>query len=551
MPGSVMLRDVRAAPAELLIVNGRAFVMGGQAQAAGASVVAVAGGRILGLGDEGDAAQWRGPQTEVIDAGGGTIMPAFGDAHMHLRHGALALDQLDLFGMSDVAVILAAVARFSAQRPDDEWLLGRGWMYGAFGGGLPDRHLLDAVVPDRPAYFACFDSHSGWANSRALEAAGITAETPDPPHGHIVRDASGQPTGALKERATELIAEQLPAVDETTMRRLTLRALTALAAAGIASAQDAWATPEDLGFLRALHDSDGLPIRLRVGLELRPDDDLLGQLEAFDVAKGSGETQDQLRGGILKSFLDGVIEARTAYMLRPYRDTPARGEPRWSDEGLRRAVAEAHRRGWQLELHAVGDAAVRQALDAYEALGAGEAARRRHRVEHIETLAPADLPRFAPLGVVASMQPLHALPEEAETDAWQAALEPAVAASGWPLRSLLAGGAVLALGSDWPVVPFDPFLELQAAVRRQSADGSPEGGWLPDEGVSLEQAMHAYTWGSAYAEHAEHERGKLAAGSRADLVVLDRDLLGEGDSAIVGTQVRLTLVDGRAVHRSI
>ena len=243
-----------------------------------------------------------------------------------------------------------------------------------------------------------------------------------------------------------------------------------------------------------------------------------------------------------------MVEARTAYLLEPYPGTDGRGDPRWEDDELRDAVAVAHGRGWQVELHAIGDAAVRQALDAYEALGPGQAAARRHRVEHIETLDPADLPRFAALGVVASMQPMHAVPEASQVDIWTDNLRPAVAASGWRLRSLLDSGAALAFGSDWPVVPIDPMLEIHAAVHRRTPDGEPEGGWLPAEGISIADALAAATWGSAYAEHAEAERGHLSTGAHADLIVLDRDLLAEDAAAIAGTQVRLTIVDGKIVH---
>ena len=409
-------------------------------------------------------------------------------------------------------------------------------------------------MPDRPAYLECFDGHTGWANTAALAAAGIDATTPDPSDGRIVRDATGAATGLLLESAMHLVEAVLPEPDEEATLELMRRGLRGLAAAGIGAGQDAWARPEDFALFRRLADLDGgLPIRVRMAMELVP---ALGlerwtdELDRFEGAVREHEIPGWLRGGILKSFIDGVVETRTASMLEPYPGTDTRGEPRWTDGDLRVAVGLAHRRGWQVKLHAIGTAAVRQALDSYEALGEGEARARRHRVEHIETLDPADLPRFAELGVVASFQPFHAVPDAGGVELWSKQLGPGLAGSGWRLKSLLASGATLAFGSDWPVVPSDPFLEIHAAVNRRTTDGRPLDGFYPAEALTLPQALAAATWGSAFAEHAERERGSLAVGKLADLIVLDRDLLAEGPSAILGTKPLLTVVGGRVVHRS-
>lgn len=533
--------------ADILLVNGRVF----GSENARDTAVAIADGRIATVGGDDIAAEWRVPRTELIDARGATVMPGFNDAHMHLRHGALGLDQLDLFGMTDLAQVQEAIRHYATGRPDDEWIVGRGWLYTAFPGGMPTRQQLDAAVPDRPAYFGCFDGHSGWANSLALERAGIDARTHDPPHGHIVRDSAGNPTGALKEDATALINSELPEPDDEYLFDLTARAMDELSRAGITACQDAWASPDDLAFLARLRGRLDFPVQLRVALELTPDgagDRLPTTLDEFATA-AEVAADPYLRAGIVKSFIDGVVEARTAYMLEPYPGTASRGDPRWTDAELREVVAELHRRGWQVELHAIGTAGVRQALDAYEELGLGAAAERRHRIEHIETIDPADLPRFAQLGVVASIQPLHAIPDAEQADTWSSMLDPAIAATGWRTRSLLESGAAVCFGTDWPVVPHDPFASLHAAVTRRPPAGTPADGFVPAERVSLETALTAYTWGSAYAEHAEGERGSLRPGMAADLIVLDRDLLAEGESGILGTNVRLTVSGGRIIHR--
>ena len=516
------------------------------------TALAVRGDRITAIGSDRDADGWSGPMTEVIEADGGLILPGFDDAHTHLRWAPTTLSRLDLFGLTDLAAVQAAIHAYATSQPGDAWVAGRGWLYAAFPGGMPTREQLDAAVPNRPAYFECFDGHSGWANSLALAAAGIDDQTPDPVNGQIVRDATGHPSGALLERATEAVEVLVPSPTPDQGLALLRQGLLAMAHAGITAVQDAWAREEDFATLDRLRDADGrLPIRVRLGLELLPGLGARGLQEALgrqEEVVGRYRDDPFLRGGILKSFIDGVVEARTASLLTPYPGTATRGDARWMDEELRSAVAEAHRRVWQVELHAIGTAAVRQALDAYQALGAGRAAHRRHRVEHIETIDPDDLPRFADLGVVASMQPFHAFPEAHQMSVWEGALGPRLAASGWRIGSLLRSGAMLAFGSDWPVVPYDPFLELHAAVNRTTVDGQPSGGWLPDEAIGMADALAAATWGSAYAEHADRERGTLAAGRAADLIMLDRDLLAEGPSAILGTRVMATVVGGRIVR---
>ena len=546
--------------ADLIVINGRLFVSGPPASIAdgsapvGATALAVRGERILDLGSDDAVLAHRGPRTDVVDARGATVMPAFDDAHTHLRSGSVALDQVDLFGLTSLDEIQGEVRRYADANPERDWVVGRGWLYAAIPGGMPTRAQLDTIIADRPAYLECFDGHTGWANTAALAAAGIDHATPDPSNGRIVRDGNGAATGLLLEDAIQLVESVLPEPGEDETVDLVRRGLRGLAAAGIGAGQDAWATPDDFELFRRLADIDGgLPIRVRMAMELLPG---LGiqqwteDLDRFEAATREHEVAGWLRGGILKSFMDGVVETRTASMLEPYPGTETRGEPRWTDRDLRDAVRLAHGRGWQVKLHAIGTAAVRQALDAYEALGEGAARSRRHRVEHIETLEPADLPRFADLGVVASFQPFHAVPDAGGVDLWSKQLGPELAGSGWRLRSLLESGASLCFGSDWPVVPYDPFLEIHAAVNRQTTNGQPPDGFYPAEALTLPQALAAATWGSAFAEHAEGERGSLEVGKLADLIVLDRDLLAEGPSAILGTRPVLTVVGGRVVHRA-
>ncbi|MDQ3870446.1 MAG: amidohydrolase [Chloroflexota bacterium] len=520
------------------------------------TAVAVVGERIAAVGTDQELAVWRGPHTELVDARGGLVTAGFDDAHIHFQSGAVALLGVQLARGASLEQIQTQIRGYADERRERSWIVGRGWFYAAFPGGLPTRAQLDAVVPDRPALIDSFDSHNGWANSRALEVAGITRETPDPVGGVIVRDPStGEPTGALKEQpATDLVRRHAPEPTEDEKLAALRGACRLYAEQGLTSAQDAWAEPEDFELFSRLHGEGTPTARIRLALKMEPgqsERDWEGRLAEYEERAFPRRGDRWLRGGILKGFADGVVESGTAYLLEPYDNREGRGLPNWSDEELRSAVAIAHRRGWQVEVHAIGDGAVRQVLDAYESLGPGEAGARRHRVEHIETIDASDLPRFGQLGVVASMQPYHADPDPVELALWSEAIGQQRARRGWPWKTIQAHGGRLCFGSDWPVRPFEPFPGLNAAVTRATADGEPHGGWLPHERLDLSDALAAYTWGSAYAAHDESRRAVVAPGYLADLAVLDRDLLREGPGAILGTRVLMTVVGGRVVHRLI
>ena len=383
-------------------------------------------------------------------------------------------------------------------------MLGRGWQYVPFPGGLPTASQLDTAVGDRPAFMTCYDGHTGWANHAALRAAGIDRTTPDPPTGIIVRDpASGEPTGALKEGAMELVEAVIPVPSEDETLAGMRRAIGAFHRSGITAIQDAWVEPAELPLWRRLRDAGDLRIRARLALPMRPDrsrDDWSSTLVEFDELVADLRGGPWLDAGILKAFADGVIEARTAAMLAPYEGDADSGRPEWDPDRLADHVAAADAAGWQVEIHAIGDAGIRMALDAYEAAagrpyrGAGDR-ERRHRVEHIEAIAAADIVRFGRLGVVASMQPYHADPSPNQMDLWAGNIGPERANRAWAWASIRRERGVIALGSDWPVVPFDPFLALNAAVNRQTADGHPPAGWLASEKLSLPEALSAYGHG--------------------------------------------------------
>ena len=543
---------------ERTIVNGRSF--GHE----GATALRVAGGRIAQIGTDAEV----GRAGETIDARGGLVIPGLDDAHIHLRSGARQLADVDLFGIGTADATLAAVARHAAANPGRPWVRGRGWVYSAFDGGLPHRRLLDAIVPDRPAWLRCYDGHTAWANTAALRAAGITRDSVGPATGVIVKDEDGEPTGVLKEDAMDLVDRLILEPSEAEDRASVADAIARFHRDGITAAQDAMGDLANFALFAQLADEDALPLRVRTALDLAHGisfaewTDLLDAYEAASFPRRGGAW---LAGGILKAFADGVVEARTAAMLAPYEADTSTGLPNWDPDALNRHVAEADRRGWQIETHAIGDRGVRMVLDAYEHAartngawsgdphGRGVIAGthpRRHRVEHIEVHDAADAPRFAALGVVVSMQPFHAAPAPNQTELWAGNIGAERATRAWAWGTLRNAGARLAFGSDWPVVPWSPWIAMHNAVARQTAQGEPEGGWLPGERITVEAAIEAYTSGSAYAAFEDHRHGRLAVGYDADLAVLDRDLLAEGASAIIGTTSVATLVGGRVVHRS-
>ncbi len=554
--------------ADLLVVGGRVFRGFGPGEtppdgsAAGAppsgapTAVALVEDQIAWVGRDRDAlADWRGPRTEVVDARGGLVLAGFEDAHIHLLSGARGLDEVDLFPASDVAAILDRIRAHAAADPDAEWVTGHGWLYAPFPGGLPTRQQLDAAVPDRPAWMTCYDGHTGWVNSAGLAAAGIDRNTPDPADGIIVRDpGTGEPTGALKEGAVDLVDRVLPQPSTDEDLAALRRTIRDLHAAGITAVQDAWSAPDELHLWRRLLADGELSMRVRLAFHMTPDitlEDWRHRLDGYEAVAFPMRGGLWLSAGILKAFADGVVESRTAAMLAPYEGDTSTGHPEWSPDKLDAFVREADDRSWQLEVHAIGDRGVRMALDAFErAVAANGPRARRHRVEHVETIDAADVPRFGRQGVIASMQPYHADPSPNQISVWAGNIGPDRASRAWPWASILRDGGTVALGSDWPVVPFDPFIALNSAVNRQTVHGQPPGGWLPSERLTVPEALSAYTLGSARAAWADGRRGNVAPGLDADLVVLDRDLLEAGASAIIGTRIRLTVVGGRIVHRT-
>lgn len=513
-----------------------------------ATAVAVSGDRIVACGSDREVRSLSDSHTLVIDARGGSILPAFNDAHVHFLMASRSLAELDLYGAETQAEVERRITAYSASHTGP-WVVGRGWFYSAFPGGMPTVELLDRLVPDRPTYIESFDAHTGWANTRALAISGVAS------------------TGVLKEAAMLGVTRHIPA--RSTAEDLdALRAGMRVAASrGVGSVQEAGEGLDQLKLWDALRAAGELTLRVRLAFDMVAGLDAKAWKERLDLygeavrgrphppaspatSPASGEViarrDPWISTGILKAFADGVVESRTAAMLEPYEGRAEHGEPLWAPAELREAVRAADARGWQVQVHAIGDAAIRPALDAFRAMTPG----RRHRVEHIEAPAPEDIGRFAELGVIASMQPQHAEPNRNLFGVWAPNLGPARAANGWPWRSILRSGGRLAFGTDWPVVPLDPAASLHVAVNRQTLSGEPPGGWLPDQRLSLDEALAAWTEGSAYAEHAEDVKGALGDGMLADIAILDRDVSTTPRSELASLKVTATIVGGRVVYES-
>jgi predicted amidohydrolase YtcJ len=577
------MRDMRDATPDLILHGGRIRTMApgvdGPAATDGdrpaATAVAVAGVRVAALGSDRDVLALRGRRTRVVDLRGRTVLPGFTDAHTHPVSGGLRHVECDLDRFDTEAAHLAAVAAYAAAHPDRAWIVGDGWSMETFPGGIARREALDSVVPDRPVLLTNRDGHGAWVNTRALELAGIDAATPDPPLGRIERDPDGTPVGMLQEAAIELVRRLIPEHDQATFERALLDAQAELHALGITGWQDANVPPRLVAAYRAIAGRGQLTARVTLSLSTNEFDlygeeaDPFGGTDAIAAVRDAVAAEasagglgrpgpGRLAAPAVKFFVDGIIESRTAAMLEPYLGgdgAPAggRGTLNFDPAVLRALAVDLDARGFQLHYHAIGDGAVREALDAIEVARRANGARDgRHHVAHIQVIHPDDIPRFRALDAVANGQPLWAVHESQMDELTIPILGPERTAWQYPFGSLLRAGARLAFGSDWTVSTAEPFPQLEVAVRRVwpgEVDGIP---FLPAERLTLDEALRAFTVGSAFVSW-QDESGWLGVGRLADLVVLDRDLdlvdLGlSGDLA--ATKVVATLVGGELVHEA-
>ena len=513
-----------------------------------ASTIATAGERILAIGDDDEVATLAGPGTEILDLEGALVLPGITDAHFHTLMAGESLLRADLVHAKDIEQILQLVRAWAGANPAAPWVLGKGWLYSAIPDGRPTRELLDVAVAERPVYLDANDFHSAWVNTAGLRELRITRDTPDPQGGEIVRDADGEPTGELKETAVIIAWDHFATLRTPEANDDLLRAaLRAMAAAGITSTVDMGLDQGALDTMARAEQQGWLTARLLGHWLLREDEDPVDRV-AMVAALAEIQRSAWLRIAGVKVVSDGVIDACTAAMLAPYANGSL-PPPIWDMDALRPAVRAADAAGLQVAIHAIGDAAVRTALDAYEdAARENGTAGRRHRIEHIETVDPADVTRFGVLGVTASMQPVHADPAIHEN--WAAQLGDDRVARGFPWPEL-AAVTRLALGTDAPTAPLEPLPNLHvAATRRSSLDPGLWPANHPELTLPLEAAVRHATIDAAWSCFDEAERGSLEPGKLADLVVVDRDPFAEGPEALLEAKVLRTIVGGRAVYEA-
>ena len=538
-------------PADIIVVHGRVYTE--NPKQPWAEAVAIHGTKIVAVGDDAAIEKMRGAGTNVINAGGKLVLPGFTDCHTHFLSGSLNLGRVNLEGAKNVSDILKRLRDYAAAHPGDDWILGRGWDYAMFGPeALPHKKYLDELFPNRPVLLGGYDGHTSWANSKALTLAGITRETPNPPNGIIVRDAqTGEATGALKEAAQQLVAKVVPKPTRAE-KLLALRAGIKWANEhGVTRVHSAGGDFEILDLYDEIRRRGDLTLRMYVAYFLNPPSLRLEDMGAIE--DGRRKFHDEwIDAGAVKFMVDGVIESHTAAMLEPYTDDPSlKGKPFWEPANYNAAVAELDKRGLQLFTHAIGDYGIRMALNAYEnAAAQNHLSDRRSRIEHIETAAATDIPRFGKLGVIASMQPLHSYPDADTLDVWARNIGPDRASRAWAWKSIADGGGRLAFGSDWPVVTLSPWEGIQTAVTRQTAEGTPEAGFVPEQRLTVAQAVDGYTLGAAFAGRREKTEGSLEAGKLADLIITSQNIFDVNPHKIGATKVVTTIVGGRVVYQT-
>ena len=535
-------------PADIVLRHGAVYTL--SPTRPWAEAIAVREGRIIYVGDDAGAAPFVGDKTAVYDLAGRMVLPGFNDSHAHPLSAGLELGECNLYEADTPTEVEGVIRGYVSRNPSLPWIRGNGWQLPVFPDANPNRALLDRLVADRPAFFYAADGHSAWVNSRALELAGITRDTKDPPGGRIERDRDGSPSGTLREAAVALVASHLPPYSPESRIGAARRGLAEANRFGITSITDADVGEEYLDAYDALERRGELTAR--VNITLHSDDSLAVPEEtARLVALRRRFNGGRLAVGAVKFYEDGVIEAGTAALLQPYLGRRGlAGELNYTPEDLAARFVALDAEGFQIHVHAIGDRAIRVTLDGLahtrQVNGPRDA---RPIIAHLELMDPADIPRFRAGGVVASFQPFWAQADDYITRLTEPQLGPARSRWLYPIASVMNSGAIVAGGSDWSVSSLNPLDAIQVAITRRGINDGPGPAWIPEERVDLPRMLAAYTINSAYASRSERETGSLETGKLADLIVLDRNLFDLPVTDLHAAKVLLTLVEGRAVWR--
>jgi predicted amidohydrolase YtcJ len=528
--------------ADLIITHAKVWTV--DAAKPGAQAVAILRDRIVAVGSDAEVSAWRGPKTQVIDAGGKLLLPGFNDSHVHFVSGGAQLENVQLNDATSAGEFVRRIGERTKVTPKGSWILGGDWDETKWTPAeFPTKELIDPVTHDTPVFVSRYDGHMGLANSAALRAAGITAQTPDPPGGSIVRDAKGNPTGALKDAAQDILYKVVPPLSHQERLHAVKRALSYAASLGVTSVQNMNPDYADIAVYSELLERGELTTRIYAAPYIMDfaDQAKLGIRHAFG--------DPFLRIGAVKGYADGSLGSRTAYFFEPFSDTPG-NRGLLSDEMqppslMRDRMLKADAAGIQLCTHAIGDQGISMILDFYaDIVKEHGKADRRFRIEHAQHMAAKDFDRFAELGVIASMQPYHAI----DDGRWaEGRIGHDRASRTYAFRTFLDHGVRLAFGTDWDVAPLNPMLGVYAAVTRATLDGKNPNGWFTEQKLTVAEAVEAYTLGSAYAEFQENEKGSINPGKLADLVIVSDDIFTIDPPKIRDVKVLKTFVGGKLV----
>ncbi|MDI1243178.1 MAG: amidohydrolase family protein [bacterium] len=532
--------------ADLILTNGKIWTA--ESPEKFATSVAIRGDKIVAAGNQIDVAKHRGANTRVVDLAGRFAMPGINDSHVHFLSASLTTTQVDLTSVKTLEEAQAAIGKFAAENPIAPWITGFGWQYAIFPDArLPHRSDIDSVVKDRPVVLSAYDGHTSWANSKALEIATVTKATEFTGFGEIVRDASGEPTGVFKEGAMRFVRSKFPPATREQQNEALKRGFRQAWSLGITSIQNAGGGQSDIDPYSGLLEKGELGVRTSVAFSVGPQ---TSQADIDKIAELSKkQSSPMLRVGAVKVMIDGVVESYTAAMLEPYTNKPdISGTPPYTQEQLNNVVRMADKAGLQVYIHAIGDRGVRMALDAFEnAIRVNGRRDSRFRIEHIETIQASDIARFKELGVIASMEPIHADP--ATIRVWSDNIGADRTSRAFAWRAFELAGVKLIFSSDFPAaISMSPWRGLHSAVNRQTIDGSPVNGWLKQWSVSVPTALTAYTATGAFASFEEKTKGQIAPGQFADIIVLDRDPFAIPSSELYKINVLTTILGGKVVY---
>lgn len=529
--------------ADLVLLNGKIWTV--NEKQSEAEAIAVIGNRIAAVGSSQEIRKWIGAQTKVIDLQGKRVVPGFNDAHVHFLDGGQGLASVQLRDAASPEEFRKRIEEFAAKLPKGRWVLNGNWDHENWKpANLPTRQLIDTVTPDNPVFINRLDGHMCLANSLALKLAGVTRDTKDPDGGTVVRDANGEPTGVLKDAAMSYVYKVIPDPTEDEMIEAIKAAMRYAAENGVTSVQDMSASPEVLGVYQKLLARGEQTVRISGHQPLAQWE----RLARIGIRAGFGN--DKLKIGGLKGFADGSLGSTTALFFAPYLDDPKTSglpsDEMFPESKMRDRIIAADKAGLQVAIHAIGDKANKTILDFFaEAEKQNGSRDRRFRIEHAQHLRQEDIKRFGSRHVVASMQPYHAI----DDGRWaENRIGPERAKGTYAFRSLLDAGAVLAFGSDWFVAPMEPLMGIYGAVTRRTLDGKRPNGWVPEQKITVAEAVKAFTLGSAYASFDEKNKGSIEAGKLADFVVLSADIFKINPIEIEKAKVMITIFDGKVLY---